>query len=123
MSTEELEGLSKASDPNTEPAELLRLALWFPKEVLENPVLDLIALEDPNLYLQIATLAKVRGVDVERAKEARVAKRPRPQPKPPTPPPVAPDFVAPSLGQPHLIEPPKKKGLFSRLVQMLSELF
>ncbi|WP_036218313.1 hypothetical protein, partial [Calidithermus chliarophilus] len=41
-----------AANPNTPTAVLLRLAVHFPEEVLHNPVLDLLLLENPNLLAE-----------------------------------------------------------------------
>ncbi len=42
-----------ASDPETEVAHLLLLAYTFPDEVLQNPILPLLALQDHRTYLAI----------------------------------------------------------------------
>jgi hypothetical protein len=47
----------KAKDPNTTAADLLSLSLYYPDEVLSNPILPLIALENPALWSQIVDSA------------------------------------------------------------------
>lgn len=42
-----------AANPNTPTPVLLRLAVHFPEEVLRNPVLDLLLLENPNLLAEM----------------------------------------------------------------------
>lgn len=42
-----------ASNPNTPSQVLLRMAVHFPKEVWENPVLDLLFFDNPNLMLEM----------------------------------------------------------------------
>jgi hypothetical protein len=47
----------KAKDPNTSADDLLSLSLHYPDEVLSNPILPLIALENPALWNQIVDTA------------------------------------------------------------------
>ena len=47
----------KAKDPNTPANDLLSLSLHYPDEVLSNPILPLIALENPALWNQIVDSA------------------------------------------------------------------
>ena len=47
----------KAKDPNTTATDLLSLSLHYPDEVLSNPILPLIALENPALWNQIVDSA------------------------------------------------------------------
>jgi hypothetical protein len=51
--------VSQASSPDTAPALLLELAKKYPSEVLANPALPLIALEDPELGARITNTAKL----------------------------------------------------------------
>lgn len=51
------EGVKKALDPNTPPEELFNLAENHP-EVLQNPVLPLLSIEDPLLWSQIEARAR-----------------------------------------------------------------
>jgi hypothetical protein len=48
---------NKAKDPNTTANDLLSLSLYYPDEVLSNPILPLIALENPALWNQIVDSA------------------------------------------------------------------
>ena len=48
-----------ALDPNTEPARLLQLAPTWPEEVLQNPVLPLLILEDPRGGILLRDAARV----------------------------------------------------------------
>jgi hypothetical protein len=56
---------SQASSPETAPARLFELAGRYPSEVLANPSLALIALEDPDLGARIANTAKLALTDRE----------------------------------------------------------
>ena len=47
----------KAKNPNTPANELVSLSLHYPDEVLSNPILPLIALENPALWSQIVEAA------------------------------------------------------------------
>lgn len=47
--------IDRASDPDTPVEELLRLAEQFPIEVIENPIMGLLSLEDPAAYTRILT--------------------------------------------------------------------
>jgi hypothetical protein len=47
----------KAKNPNTSANELISLSLHYPDEVLSNPILPLIALENPALWSQIVDSA------------------------------------------------------------------
>jgi hypothetical protein len=57
-----------ALDPNTEPARLLQLAPTWPEEVLQNPVLPLLILEDPRggLFLRDAARVSIAERDLVR---------------------------------------------------------
>lgn len=43
----------RAADPETPSADLVELALFHPDEIEKNPMVDLISLENPELYLKI----------------------------------------------------------------------
>lgn len=49
-----------AANPNTPTPVLLRLAVHFPEEVLHNPVLDLLLLENPNLLAEMRPESRER---------------------------------------------------------------
>lgn len=50
-----------ATNPNSPAKALMRLGAQFPKELLENPALDTLVLENPNLFAEVpeATLAAI----------------------------------------------------------------
>jgi hypothetical protein len=63
----------EAKDPNTSPARLLSLAAQVPREVLENPALALVGLEDPRRGQQIVLTAhEARYTQARAALHARL---------------------------------------------------
>ena len=48
-------------DPNATPEMLMHLAYWGYHEILQNPVLPLLLLENPNLLKRIQTRLALRG--------------------------------------------------------------
>lgn len=53
MNNREAELSALARSPDVDPTRLLQLAANWPEEVLANPLLPLLALEDPNLYQSV----------------------------------------------------------------------
>jgi hypothetical protein len=58
LSQHAAEQQATALDPNTEPAKLLQLATPWPDEVLQNPVLPLLLLEDPRSGIVLRDAAR-----------------------------------------------------------------